>query len=143
MTTSLNAFKTLAKCIRPACHATFLAAVLCIAVVCELSAGDDYAGSARFNRMTSDSVNMPVEAFYSLLTSPIERERQKAECYLLGVLDTTEGRSWGDYHTLKTITIREHIFEYFKKLAKHRYKERASAVIEEALNSTFACKGEK
>jgi hypothetical protein len=90
VTTSLNAFKKLTKCLRPACHAAFLAVFLCVAVICEVSADDDYAGSARFNSMTPDSANLSVEVFYSLLTSPIESERQKVECYLLGVLDTTE-----------------------------------------------------
>ena len=94
-------------------------------------------------QIAEDSVNLTVDAFYSSFTSPSESTRQKAMIYLIGVLDATEGKSWCDYHTLKTISIREYLFEYIKKLPKHRLNERASKVIEEALNKAFNCRGQK
>ena len=53
-------------------------------------------------------------------------ERKDAELYLLGVMDATEGKDWCDYRTFKTVTLRERIFEEFKKLDSRRLDERAS-----------------
>jgi Rap1a immunity proteins len=93
--------------------------------------------------ITVDNVNLSASQFFSAFTNPNESERNSAMLYLLGVLDTTEKKSWCAYSTLKTITIRENIFEYFKKLAPDRLKNRASSVIEEALHSLFPCGGRK
>jgi len=120
MSTSLNASKAVTKCPRPLYCSILSTVVFFVSIFCKVSAGDDQVNSTPLKSISSDSVNLTVEAFYSLLTSPIEAERQKAEFYLLGVLDATEGRSWCDYHILKTITIREHIFEYLKRLPKHK-----------------------
>jgi len=53
--------------------------------------------------------------------------------YLLGVLDATEGKGWCDYQTLKSGTLQEVVFSYFKKLSPERLQERASRLIEKAL----------
>ena len=143
MSTPLNASRAVTKFPKLLSCSILLAVVFFVAILCRVSAGDDQANPTPLESISSDSVNLTVEAFYSLFTNPVEAARQKAEFYLLGVLDSTEGRSWCDYHLLKTITIREHIFEYLKRLPKHRRQERASAVIEEALNSAFACRGGK
>jgi hypothetical protein len=87
-----------------------------------------------------DSVGLTADAFRRALTSPDEAVRERAMLYLLGVQDASEGRSWCDYKTLKTITLREFVHEYLKKLPAERARERASAVIEEALNKSFSCK---
>jgi len=63
--------------------------------------------------------------------------------YLLGVMDTTEGKSWCDYRTFKTITLRERIFEELKKPDDSRLDVRASSVIENILNQRFPCVGKK
>ncbi|WP_152976375.1 Rap1a/Tai family immunity protein [Methyloglobulus morosus] len=93
--------------------------------------------------ITVDNVNLTARQFFTAYTSPNEPERDRAMLYLLGVLDATEKKSWCDYSTLKTITIRENIFEYFKKLPSDRLKNRASSVIEESLHSLFPCGGRK
>jgi Rap1a immunity proteins len=89
--------------------------------------------------VTIDSVNLSAESFFAAYTSKDESERQRAHLYLLGVQDATEGKLWCDYKTLKTVTLREFVFEYFKKQPEARMKERASRVIEDALRSSFPC----
>jgi hypothetical protein len=93
--------------------------------------------------ITVDNVNLSASHFFKAFTNPNESERDRAMLYLLGVLDTTEQKSWCAYSTLKTITIRENIFEYFKKLSSDKLKNRASSVIEEAMHSIFPCGGRK
>ncbi|MEE3664276.1 Rap1a/Tai family immunity protein [Brenneria sp. g21c3] len=66
--------------------------------------------------------------------------RQQADMYLLGVLDATEGKSWCSYNILKSITLEEIVFSYFKKLPAERLQERASRLIEEALIQNNSCK---
>ncbi|MGK9172952.1 hypothetical protein KXR87_06950 [Yokenella regensburgei] len=66
-------------------------------------------------------------------------ERLKADLYLLGVLDATEGKIWCDYKTLKIFTVHEVVHRYFKKLPPERLKERASTLILEAMIQNHAC----
>ena len=114
----------------------FLVTSVCHAEVLE-------KGVAPSSSITVDNVNLSASQFFSAFTNPNESERDKAMLYLLGVLDTTEKKSWCAYSTLKTITIRENIFEYFKKLSSDKLKKRASSVIEEAMHSLFPCGGRK
>lgn len=100
-------------------------------------------GVAPSSSITIDNVNLTASQFFTNYTSPNESERDRAMLYLLGVLDTTEKKSWCAYSTLKTITIRENIFEYFKKLSADKLKDRASSVIENAMHSLFPCGGRK
>lgn len=93
--------------------------------------------------ITSDSVSLRGDAFLKSFASTTESERSAASLYFLGVLDTTEGREWCDFKTLKTITLREFVYEYMKKLNENRMNERASVLIAEALHKSFPCKGSK
>jgi hypothetical protein len=90
--------------------------------------------------ITPDTVNLSAEIFFASLMSSSEVEKNNAMLYMLGVLDATEKKTWCSYKTLKTTTLREFAYEYFKKLPKYRLKERASVLIEEALHQTFSCK---
>ena len=114
----------------------FLVTSVCHAEVLE-------KGVAPSSSITVDNVNLSASQFFSAFTNPNESERDRAMLYLLGVLDTTEKKSWCAYYTLKTITIRENIFEYFKKLSSDKLKNRASSVIEEAMHTLFPCGGRK
>jgi Rap1a immunity proteins len=86
----------------------------------------------------ADNVNLSATAFFASYTSADAAERQRANLHMLGVLDATEGRSWCDDKALKTVTLREFVFEHFKKLPPERLKDRAAKTIEEALASRFA-----
>jgi len=91
--------------------------------------------------ITTNSVNLKAGDFFKSYISTKSKERERAELYLLGVMDSTEGRMWCDYKTFKTITLRERIFEEFKKIEQHnRFDERASVVIEEILNKRYPCR---
>jgi hypothetical protein len=94
--------------------------------------------------ITPDSIVMSGATFLAAFASPDESPRNAARLYFLGVMDVTEGRHWCDYKTVKTVTAREHVYLYLKKLPPQRLSGRASLLIAEALEKSFPCeKGSK
>ena len=91
------------------------------------------------DKITVDSVNLTAQHFFKSYMSNSADERKNSELYLLGVMDATEGKSWCDYRTFKTITLRERIFEEFKKLGSRQFNERASKVIGDILSRRYPC----
>jgi SRSO17 transposase len=85
--------------------------------------------------LTSQNVNLTGDQFLASWHNwENERERIKADMYLLGVLDATEGKLWCGYHRVKSISIHEYLNYFFDKLPKERLKkERASDLIIEAM----------
>ena len=113
---------------------------LAISLLVSLSSAVESAQrSAEPDRITVDSVNLTAQHFFKSFMSDVPDERKNAELYLLGVMDVTEGKSWCDYRTFKTITLRERIFEEFKKLDSGQFNERASKVIENILSQRYPC----
>lgn len=112
---------------------------LTIAVLAALSSPVSAELLAEGDKLTVDSVNLRAEQFFKSYMSNDARERENAELYLLGVMDATEGKSWCDYRTFKTITLRERIFEDFKKLDERRLHQRASKVIQDILSRRYPC----
>lgn len=96
-------------------------------------------GVTEGDKITVDSVNLRAEQFFKSYMSNDAREREHAELYLLGVMDATEGKFWCDYRTFKTVTLRERIFEDFKKLDERRLHQRASKVIQDILSRRYPC----
>jgi hypothetical protein len=101
------------------------------------------APAAEPQPLTRTSVGASVDTFYRSFSSPDEATRDKADLYLLGVMDLTEGKVWCEYRKFKTVTLREVVGEYIKKLPRHRFSERAAVVIEEALKTELPCGGKK
>lgn len=95
--------------------------------------------SIEAEKITVDSVDLTAQHFFKSYMSADADERKSAELYLLGVMDATEGRTWCNYRTFKTITLRGRIFEGFKPLSPSRFSERASKVIEDTLSQAFPC----
>jgi hypothetical protein len=93
-------------------------------------------------RVFIDNANLTAEDFFSAYMSKSVEERRYAELYLLGVMDSTEGKSWCDYRTFKTITIGEEIFLGFKALEKSKQDSRAAYVITDILSNKFPCRRE-
>ncbi|WP_051916589.1 MULTISPECIES: Rap1a/Tai family immunity protein [unclassified Serratia (in: enterobacteria)] len=91
--------------------------------------------------LTPDNVNLKGEDFFKLYRGTNQQEKEKAQLYLLGVLDATEGKVWCQYSQLQIITLQEFVFEYFKKLPQEQLKLRASDLIEAAMVKDFPCKG--
>ena len=95
-------------------------------------------------KITPDSVDYSAADFFEAYMGNEDNARDKVLFYMLGVLDTTEGKVWCNYWGFKTITLRESVFEYFDKLPKDRLQERASSILEEALGREFpSCRGVK
>ncbi|WP_416260199.1 Rap1a/Tai family immunity protein [Gibbsiella quercinecans] len=90
-----------------------------------------------------ENVNLTGDKFLQAWGSTSnEQERLKADMYLMGVLDATEGKNWCNYQRLKTITLQEIIYSYFKKPPQARLNERAAKLIEEAITQHHSCKRE-
>lgn len=98
---------------------------------------------ANVKALEPDAINLPASVFLSGLTSQDNHIRERAHIFMLGVQEATEGRGWCGYQKFKTITFREDVYEYFKKLPGTRHGERAALIIEEALRKNYPCKASK
>lgn len=93
------------------------------------------------NKLSRNDVRMSAEKFISAwLTKDNEQEQLKANMYLLGVMDATEGKEWCSYDVALPGSLRESIYSYFKKLPQERKREAASKLIIEALVQDLPCK---
>lgn len=111
-------------------------ALLCTGLLCSCALADPDRTAA----ITEDRVNLSAAEFLPEFISKSPEKRSAARLYLLGVLDSTEGKAWCSYNQLKTVTINEFVFEYLKKQPAEKLKTRASTLIEEALHHSFPCK---
>lgn len=121
-------------------HFRFPILVFFVAILNLLFTTPLYATQVSDKLMSSDDVNLTGRDFFHSYTSSNANEREKAKIYLLGVEDTTEGKTWCGYNLLKTVTLQAFIFEYFKKLPESQLNKRASILIEEALSQKFSCR---
>lgn len=93
------------------------------------------------NTLSRNDVRMNGEKFLSAwLAKDNEQEQGKANMYLLGVMDATEGKSWCGYNVALPGALRESLYSFFKKLPPERKKEPASLLITEALAHDLPCK---
>lgn len=93
------------------------------------------------NTLSRNDVRMSGEKFLAAwLAKDNEQEQLKANMYLLGVMDATEGKSWCGYTVALPGSLRESIYSYFRKLPKNRKKEAAAWLITEALAQDLPCK---
>ncbi|EMH4164403.1 hypothetical protein RJ498_003720 [Pluralibacter gergoviae] len=76
---------------------------------------------------------------HAWLSKDNEKERLKANMYLMGVMDATEGRAWCSYKLVKPDSLRETVYAFFKELLPERKKEPASSLIKEALMQQLPC----
>ena len=89
-----------------------------------------------------ENTRITVGEFWEAYTSDNAEHRRRAELFLVGVLDATEGVSWCDYRTYKTGTIDEHLYSALKRLgisAKDQKNERAAKLIGRVLSEGFPC----
>jgi len=90
-----------------------------------------------------DNVNLNGADFFAAYTQTDPAIREHAQIYLLGVMDSSEGRAWCSFRIAKSITLREIVFEFLRKQPPARMQHRASQLIEEALKSSLPCKVKK
>ncbi|MEK0166606.1 Rap1a/Tai family immunity protein [Pseudescherichia vulneris] len=107
----------------------------------ESQPADDTSNLLRDTALLSrNDVNLSGERFLNAwLSKTDERERIKANMYLLGVMDATEGKAWCSYKLALPGSLREGLFDYMNKLSSERKKERASVLITEALAKDLPC----
>lgn len=88
------------------------------------------------------NVNMSAKRFADAWFSKTnERERIKADMYLLGVADATEGSVWCGYNRLLPSSMHENLYAYFENLSAVKENQRASKIIIDALAELAPCKG--
>jgi hypothetical protein len=90
-----------------------------------------------------ENTNISTGEFWAAYTSENLEHRRRAELFLLGILDATEGVTWCDYGKYKTITIDEKIYGQLKRLAGDMRDERAARSIVRILSKSFPCGGKK
>lgn len=108
-------------------------------LLCSNAVADQY----QTGPITEDRVNLTGAEFLPEFVNKSLERRTAARLYLLGVLDSSEGKTWCSYSQLKTVTINEFVFEYLKKQSAEKLKLRASDLIQEALHNSFPCKDAK
>lgn len=103
---------------------------------------DDTANLLRdSDLLTGFDVNMSSERFVNAWFSKTnERERIKAEMYLLGVMDATEGKIWCGYQRLLPSSAHENLSSRFANLTPQERKTRALSLIIASLAAIFPCK---
>lgn len=118
-----------------------------LSIICLLYMGffctSTFANPLPQTTITTDSVNLSAADFLHDFASQTTERRAAARLYLLGVLDSSEGKIWCGYDQIKTATINEFVFEHLKKQSAERLKMRASVLIEEALKYHFPCENIK
>lgn len=95
--------------------------------------------------LSRNDIQISGEKFlHAWLSKDDEQERLKANMYLMGVMDATEGREWCSYKVALPGSLRESIYSYFSKLSEEQKKEPAAALIKKALMRDLPCsKGSK
>lgn len=108
------------------------------------------AATGRLHSPHSPQQNLIIEnnaitlaEFWQAYTSRETEPRRRAELFLLGVLDSTEGSQWCDYRRVKTIAIDELLFSRLKKRQPEQSSERAARVIVDVLRQAFPCRSPK
>lgn len=91
-------------------------------------------------RLIIDNLNMPGSIFWALYMSTDKHQRQAAEMYLAGVLDSSEGKQWCGYPVALPGSIQELIYMGFQKLPQNHLEQRASTLIINILSSKLPCK---
>ena len=93
------------------------------------------------SHLTSGAFDLNGDDFFRFWQSDNRQDRLNAKIYLLGIEDATESKTWCDYKTIKTVTLDEIIYWYFRKKTSDKLNERAANIIIEALSKNSCDKG--
>lgn len=107
----------------------FVVPNICGAVITSLDSGAEYSTGSVSARMLLD------DAF-----SGQENRLMRANNYLAGVIDLTEGRVWCSYKNVKPHIIRSTIVEKLRKLPDSDLDQRAATLVERELLKQRPCK---
>jgi hypothetical protein len=97
--------------------------------------------SAGDRQLESNYADFPAGALLHALASRDERIHDRANMYLLGVFDATEGTVWCDYSVLKTSSLRSHVYGALKRRIVERPDERAAVAVAAILHDLSPCGG--
>ena len=90
--------------------------------------------------LTGYDFNLSAARFASAwLSKTNERERIKADMFLLGVVDASEGKSWCKGHPVLPNTVHEFLYSRFAHLSEQESKRRASEIITDAMGELRPC----
>lgn len=94
-------------------------------------------------RLIIENLNLSGEKFFTAYMSKDVQQRQLAEMYLAGVLDSGENKRWCGYSIALPHSLQEVIYLGFKNQSPASLNRRASDVITEILASKLACRTSK
>ncbi|WP_320726245.1 Rap1a/Tai family immunity protein [Enterobacter sp. 118C5] len=93
--------------------------------------------------LTGYDLNLTAERFANAwLSKTNERERIKANMYLLGVVDASEGTVWCKGKPFLPNTLHEFLYPRFANLTAEQKEERASKIITDGMKELRPCKKE-
>lgn len=91
-------------------------------------------------RLSINNLNFTGTKFFDAYMSKDVSQRHLAEMFLIGVLDSTEGKLWCGYKIALPGSIQELIYIGFKKESEHSLKRRASEIIISIMSKKLPCK---
>lgn len=91
-------------------------------------------------RLIIENLNLSGAKFFSAYMSKDRNQRQLAEMYLAGVLDTGERKLWCGYNVALPSSLQEVLYLGLKKQSKESLNRRASEVINEILVKQLPCR---
>lgn len=94
-------------------------------------------------RLIIENLNLSGEKFFTAYMSKDVQQRQLAEMYLAGVLDSGENKLWCGYRIALPHSLQEVIYLGFKNQSPESLNRRASEIINEVLASKLTCRGAK
>ncbi|WP_047959827.1 Rap1a/Tai family immunity protein [Enterobacter sp. BIDMC92] len=90
--------------------------------------------------LTGYDLNLSAARFArAWLSKTNERERIKADMYMLGVVDASEGKAWCKGHPILPNTIYEFLYSRFAHLSEQEGKRRASEIITDGMGELSPC----
>ena len=94
-------------------------------------------------RLISQNLSMTTENFMALYMSDNVNHRRLAEMYLVGVIDSSEGKTWCGFNIASPNAIQEQAYLGLKETLKSKPSTRASKSIISKLNKLLPCKEQK
>lgn len=122
----------------------FLAAFyICVAGCAQAGAGGVKMAASDMQSLAIENLDLSAQEFWKTYRSKDISERRLAEMYLIGVLDSGEGRMWCGYNIALPHSILDQVHIGFKKASEEMMAGRASDVINHVMSNVLPCKEEE
>ncbi len=90
-----------------------------------------------------ENLSLIAKDFWQAYRSDDVRERRLAEMYLIGALDSAEGKKWCGYNIALPHSVLDQIHIGFKNASKEMMDDRASNTINNIMSNILPCKETK